>query len=175
MKVGLATQQQREPQIQTQSRVRSTNGYESGRSGARPLGLPPSAWPSLQAQQQNQVPNPSGSSMRAGVLVSGSNTSVKRECAGTGVFLPRRYSNPPDSRKKTSCPTVLVPAKVVQALNLNFDDMNGHVQPRFYTGFTSDHDAIVARRNALLAQQRRSLRTEGALNHEVHLPQEWTY
>ncbi|KAK7828058.1 hypothetical protein CFP56_030562 [Quercus suber] len=175
VKVGLATQQQREPQIQTQSRVRSTNGYESGRSGARPLGLPPSAWPSLQAQQQNQVSNPSGSSMRAGVLLSGSNTSVKRECAGTGVFLPRRYSNPPDSRKKTSCPTVLVPAKVVQALNLNFDDMNGHVQPRFYTGFTSDHDAIVARRNALLAQQRRSLRTEGALNHEVHLPQEWTY
>ncbi|KAM4093884.1 hypothetical protein ACB094_06G153000 [Castanea mollissima] len=177
VKVGLATQQQREPQmqIQTQSRVRSTNGYESGRSGARPLGLPQSAWPSLQAQQQNQVPNPNGSSMRAGVLLSGSNTSVKRECAGTGVFLPRRYSNPPDSRKKTSCPTVLVPAKVVQALNLNFDDMNGHVQPRFYTGFTSDHDAIVVRRNALLAQQRRSLRTEGALNHEVHLPQEWTY
>ena len=38
----------------------------------------------------------------------------------------------------SGCPTVLVPAKVVQALNLNFDDMNGHVQPRFYTGFTSD-------------------------------------
>ncbi|KAK7814423.1 hypothetical protein CFP56_003092 [Quercus suber] len=90
------------------------------------------------------------------VLVSGSNTSVKRECAGTG--LSNSFS----------------PSQVVQALNLNFDDMNGHVQPRFYTGFTSDHDAIVARRNALLAQQRRSLRTEGALNHEVHLPQEWT-
>ena len=102
MKVGFATQQQREPQLQTQSRVRSTNGYESGRSGARPLGLPQSAWPTLQAQQQNQVPNPNGSSIRAGVLLSGSNTSVKRECAGTGVFLPRRYSNPPDSRKKTS-------------------------------------------------------------------------
>ena len=102
VKVGLATQQQREPQIQTQSRVRSTNGYESGRSGARPLGLPQSAWPSLQAQQQNQVPNPNGSSLRAGVLLNGSNASVKRECVGTGVFLPRRYSNPPDSRKKTS-------------------------------------------------------------------------
>ncbi|KAL0003232.1 hypothetical protein SO802_017013 [Lithocarpus litseifolius] len=102
VKVGLATLQQREPQLQTQSRVRSTNGYESGRSGARSLGLPQSAWPSLQAQQQSQVLNPNGSSMRAGVLLSGSNTSVKRECAGTGVFLPRRYSNPPDSRKKTS-------------------------------------------------------------------------
>ena len=39
----------------------------------------------------------------------------------------------------SGCPTVLVPAKVVQALNLNFDDMNGHVQPRFYIGFTSYH------------------------------------
>lgn len=43
----------------------------------------------------------------------------------------------------SGCPTVLVPAKVVQALNLNFDDMNGHVQPRFYTGFTSDHGKSV--------------------------------
>lgn len=166
-------QHQREPQSQTQSRVRSSTGFESGRNG-RTLGLSQSAWPSLQAQNQNQVPNHNGPSMRTVVL--GGSSSVKRECAGTGVFLPRRYNNPTDSRKKTSCPTVLVPAKVVQALNLNFDDLNGHAQPRFLTGFASEHDAIMARRNALLAaQQRRSLRAEGALNHEVHLPQEWTY
>ena len=50
-----------------------------------------------------------------------------------GSVLVLSGSNPPD------CPIVLVPAKVVQALNLNFDDMNGHVQPRFYIGFTSYH------------------------------------
>ena len=43
----------------------------------------------------------------------------------------------------SGCPTVLVPAKVVQALTLNFDDMIGLVQPRFYTGFTSDHGKSV--------------------------------
>jgi len=38
-----------------------------------------------------------------------------------------------------ACPTVIVPAKVVQALNLNFDDMGGLAQPRFNSGFASDH------------------------------------
>jgi hypothetical protein len=92
-------QHQREPQSQTQSRVRSSTGFESGRNG-RTLGLSQSAWPSLQAQNQNQVPNHNGPSMRTVVL--GGSSSVKRECAGTGVFLPRRYNNPTDSRKKTS-------------------------------------------------------------------------
>ncbi|KAI9181040.1 hypothetical protein LWI28_010753 [Acer negundo] len=75
----------------------------------------------------------------------GGGGSVKRECAGTGVFVPRRYgnnnnnnnninninnfnNNPHDSRKKLSCSIVLLQAKVVQALNLNFDDIHSHVQ-----------------------------------------------
>lgn len=36
-------------------------------------------------------------------------------------------------------------------------------------------DALVARRNALLAQARRNYRPEGGLNHEGRLPQDWTY
>ena len=44
-----------------------------------------------------------------------------------GSVLVLSGSNPPD------CPIVLVPAKVVQALNFNFDNKNGQVQPRFYT------------------------------------------
>ncbi|KAF2318996.1 hypothetical protein GH714_012289 [Hevea brasiliensis] len=112
--------------------------------------------------------------MRA-VFLGGS--GVKRECAGTGVFLPRRYGNPPDSKKKSACSTVLLPAKVVHALNLSFEDMNmnGQVQPRIKCSFASDYDVLMARRNALLAQQKRNLRAEGVLNHEVGLPQEWTY
>lgn len=168
-KVGWSTQQHQQEQ-QIQCRVRNT-GHESGRCG-RPLGLPQSAWPSLQAQQQNQLPRHNGSGTLA-VFLGGS--GAKRESAGTGVFLPRRYNSAPECCKKTACPTVIVPAKVVQALNLNFDDMSGHAQPRFNTGLATDHDAVVARANALLMQQRRSLRPEGALNHEIRLPQEWTY
>ncbi|OMO94359.1 hypothetical protein CCACVL1_06043 [Corchorus capsularis] len=158
-------QQQQHQQIQ--NRTRNNNVV-----GVRPLGLPQSSWPPLQ-QQQN-----SGSGMRA-MFLGGSGNNVKRECAGTGVFLPRRYgnnnNNPPEPRKKSGCSTVLLPAKVVQALNLNFDDSNNHVQPHFNASFASNYDALVARRNAVLTQARRSYRQEGGLNHEIRLPQEWTY
>lgn len=169
-KVEWSTQQQQQQQ-QIQSRVRN-GGYENGRC-ERPLGLAQSAWPSLQVHQ-NQQPQHNGSTMRPSLLAG---SAAKKECAGTGVFLPRKYgSNPPDSRKKTGCPTVLVPAKVVQALNLNFDDLSGHAQPRYNSGLAPEHDALMARRNALLTHQMRSLRAEGAArSHEIRLPQEWTY
>ncbi|XP_022743117.1 uncharacterized protein LOC111294178 [Durio zibethinus] len=156
-------QQQKLQQIQSRTR--------SNVVGGRPLGLPQSSWPPLQVQSQQQRPQQnSGSGMRAMFL--GGSGSIKRECAGTGVFLPRRYNNnAPEPRKKSGCSTVLLPAKVVQALNLNFDDTNSHVQPHFDVSFASNYDALVARRNALLTQARRNYRPEGGLN----LPQEWTY
>ena len=81
-------------QQQIQSRARNIVG------GARPLGLPQSSWPPLQGQSQQQPKHNSGSGMRA-VFLGGSG-SVKRECAGTGVFLPRRYgNNTPEPHKKS--------------------------------------------------------------------------
>ncbi|GLT89115.1 hypothetical protein SLE2022_071130 [Rubroshorea leprosula] len=159
-------------QTQLQSRARSTVGCcESVRSG-RPLGLPLSSWPTVQAQSQRQQHSTS-SGMRA-VFLGGSG-GVKRECVGTGVFLPRRYGNPPENRKKSGCSTVLLPAKVVQALNLNLDEL--HAQPHMTPGFALNHDAMMARRNAaLLSQQKKlSYRQEALLNQELRLPQDWTY
>ncbi|KAL5733120.1 hypothetical protein ACOSP7_032459 [Xanthoceras sorbifolium] len=204
----VAPQQQQQSVLQIQNKLaridvvgypentRSCGGGGGG-GGGRPLGLSQSAWPPLQVQQQQPQPvvqqQHTSSGMRA-VFLGGSagGGGVKRECAGTGVFLPRRYgnNNPPDSRKKSGCSTVLLPAKVVQALNLNFEDMNSHShghahahvqahhQQRFNnsTGFGPNFDALMARRNALLTLQKRSLRPDpAALNHELHLPQDWTY
>jgi len=36
-------------------------------------------------------------------------------------------------------------------------------------------DALLARRNALLLQQKLNMRREEAASHELRLPQEWTY
>ncbi|OVA17745.1 hypothetical protein BVC80_1835g123 [Macleaya cordata] len=162
--------------------VASGGGFSNGRC-VRPLGLSSSAWPPLQHQQQHQPqpqPQQPGSGMRA-VFLGGSGT--RRESSGTGVFLPRRIGNTSDSRKKPACSTVLLPARVVQALNLNFEDMGG-AQQRFNGGYSLDHGkylppfdyAMISRNNVLLSQQKqRNLRPQPVLNPEIRLPQEWTY
>ncbi|GJM88757.1 hypothetical protein PR202_ga05314 [Eleusine coracana subsp. coracana] len=55
------------------------------------------------------------------------------------------------------CSTVLVPARVVQALNLNLDDLGA--QPCYPGGFFLDHDALISRSNAMLANQKRRAST----------------
>ncbi|PSS34597.1 Sushi, nidogen and EGF-like domain-containing protein [Actinidia chinensis var. chinensis] len=142
------------------------------RSNGRPLGLSPSAWPTLQQSQQQQP----GSGMRALFL---GNSSAKRECAGTGVFLPRRVGTPTETRKKPGCSTVLLPDRVVQALNLNMEAMEAQtqLQSRPTMAFTPEYDAALKHRNNVLmaAQQKLNVRPRLAVNQELRLPTEWTY
>ncbi|CAD6271972.1 unnamed protein product [Miscanthus lutarioriparius] len=101
-------------------------------------------------QQQHHAPAPPASGMRAVFLTP---PGAKRERNGTGVFLPRPAGAPAEPKRKTGCSTVLVPARVVQALNLNLEDLGA--QPRYPGGFVLDHDALISRSNAMLASQRR--------------------
>ncbi|WVZ68173.1 hypothetical protein U9M48_017146 [Paspalum notatum var. saurae] len=128
-------------------------------------GLNSSAWPPLQKSQQQAV---SAAGMRAMFLAP---PGAKRECTGTGVFIPRQAGAPAEPKKKPACSTVLLPARVVQALNLNVEDLGA--RPIYPGGFVLDHDALVSRSNALLAS--RSSQLHGASAREVNLPQEWTY
>ncbi|GAY49800.1 hypothetical protein CUMW_121880 [Citrus unshiu] len=138
----------------------------SNSNNGRSLGLSPSAWPPLQHAATQQQQN--GSGMRA--------PSAKRECAGTGVFLPRRINTPTEPRKKSACSTVLLPAKVVQALNLNFDDKGAPFYPRFGSFMPeSDSAALRSRNSNGVSYQKRNLRPQQAMSHEIRLPQEWTY
>lgn len=100
-----------------------------GRRYDRPLGLPSSAWPPLQPQRQQQQqqqppPAPAGAGMRA-IFLNGSGS--RKPSGGTGVFLPRRAGNTNEARKKPACSTVLLPAKVVHALNLDLDGLNANL------------------------------------------------
>ncbi|XP_008785474.1 uncharacterized protein LOC103704103 [Phoenix dactylifera] len=138
-----------------------------GRCGGRPLGLPLP----LQKQQQPQQ-HQQGSGMRA-VFLTG--PGARRESTGTGVFLPRRVGTPTESLKKPACSTVLLPARVVQALNLIPEELGA--QQRYPGGFVLDHDSLVGRSNNALSHPKRNLHPQPAAvpSHDILLPPEWTY
>ncbi|RCV17461.1 hypothetical protein SEVIR_3G226600v4 [Setaria viridis] len=150
---------QRERQLTAAWSARHGAGPKSvGCGGDAPLCLNPAAWPPLQKpQQHHQAPAPPAGGMRAVFLTP---PGAKRERNGTGVFLPRPAGAPAEPKRKTGCSTVLVPARVVQALNLNLDDLGA--QPRYPGGFVLDHDALISRSNAMLASQKRRAAAEVA-------------
>uniref|UniRef100_A0A2P2JCR0 Uncharacterized protein MANES_09G099100 n=1 Tax=Rhizophora mucronata TaxID=61149 RepID=A0A2P2JCR0_RHIMU len=95
---GTGLYQLQQPPQMVHNRERNT--------GNRLLGLPASAWPPLQqAQQQPQHQRHGDSGGHSGFLV---NPGAKKECAGTGVFLPRRVGAPTETRKKSGPPLSLV-------------------------------------------------------------------
>ncbi|KAJ6806807.1 uncharacterized protein M6B38_105680 [Iris pallida] len=132
--------------------------------GVRPQSLSSAAWPPLRKEQQQHPhhhQNLNGSGMRA-VFLNG--TAARKESAGTGVFLPRRVGASNEPKKKPACSTVLLPARVIQALNLNLPA----------SGYVLDHDVMssVAKRNHHYAPQ---AAPAAAASHEIRLPPEWTY
>nr|GEY94863.1 hypothetical protein [Tanacetum cinerariifolium] len=99
----LQLQQQHYQQYVLQNNARNVVG--NTKAGPMPL----SAWPTLQQSQQQLQPQ-RGSGMRAVFL---GNPNLKRECSGTGVFLPRQVGAPTEPRKKQGCSTVLLPERVL--------------------------------------------------------------
>ncbi|KAG6489155.1 uncharacterized protein LOC122005471 [Zingiber officinale] len=171
-----------------QTKAKST--ISGGRYGenlyCRPLDLPASAWPPLgkPPPQPQQPPTFTGSGMRAVFLHT---AGARKESAGTGVFLPRTAGNKFEPKKKSGCSTVLVPDRVVQALNLNLDEFAA--QPRFPGGFVLSHEALIGRSSVVPSHHKKphpklsTLPPTGpafpaaptAVAHETGLPQEWTY
>lgn len=115
-----------------------------------------------------------GSGMRAVFLNS---SGTRRESAGTGVFLPRRVGAQNELRKKPACSSVLLPARVVQALNLNLQDTE--INPRYPGYYSFGHDIASIRGNTSVSLQKphhhRRLPPPFVAGHDVHLPPEWTY
>lgn len=91
-KADWLVQQQQKMQNRT---TRNNFGYENVKCVGRPASLSQSARPQSSSHVQHN-----GSGSRVAAVNGGS--GVRRGCGGTGVFLPRQYVNPQESRKKTS-------------------------------------------------------------------------
>ncbi|KAJ0705139.1 hypothetical protein HanPI659440_Chr14g0570271 [Helianthus annuus] len=161
----------------------------------RPVGVGQPAWPPYPVERRQQPGNefglkpvPVGSNGR-------SIPAVKKGCAGTGVFLPRNYSNaPPETKKNQVCSAANPAGRVLaQSMNKNHDPIVKKAQANMNGVFLRQNEAppvaqhhnnvkgdelaemIMAQRQraVMLAQQRRSSSHESV--PEVVLPQEWTY
>ncbi|KAA3489650.1 G patch domain-containing 3 [Gossypium australe] len=169
-------QMEQKPRVKhyNQNKGRVFGGFNNGQKAVTNSNNP---WYNLQPQQQQQQQQSNqqaGSHMRAVFL----NASGSRNgSSGTGVFLPRGIGGTPtESRKKQGCATVLIPARVVQALKLHFEK-TGVPTRSSNSAFHVQHDACVSgRNNSMHSLQKYQSKTVPALNHqEMNLPQEWTY
>ncbi|XP_044476462.1 uncharacterized protein LOC123204002 [Mangifera indica] len=148
-----------------QNKARAYNGYNNIEpKNFRPPTSSSSPWSNMQQQQQTNQQQPS-SGMRAVFL---GEPGSKTGSGGTGVFLPKGIGNPSESRKKSGCSTVLIPARVVQALKQHFDKVGLPSASKFNEKFPLQHDSMHVtgnERNSLHSQQ----------HQDMDLPQEWTY
>ncbi|XP_065877118.1 uncharacterized protein [Euphorbia lathyris] len=128
-----------------------------------------------QLMKQQHSKGQKGSEMRA-VFVGESESESGSK--GTGVFLPRRgISNPSDSRKRTgySTPTVLIPARVVEALKLHYDRMG--IESRYIAAatFPKLNDSVMGNMQQQFEKKSQTETVPAMNNKEIGLPQEWTY
>lgn len=114
-----------------------------------------------------------------------------RESGGTGVFLPRRNGNgnsfDSKKKKKPGCSTVLLPYRVVQALNLNIEYLNSRptVRDLYVWKHGANHgrkqtdDGKPFTRHSSSDQLKKTFHSNDsniqAPSPEISLPQDWTY
>ncbi|XP_073297947.1 uncharacterized protein [Primulina huaijiensis] len=132
--------------------------------------ISPESWPDIQLCQPRRQRS---SGMKALFL---GETETKSKRTGTGVFFPRNLgATPVETRKKTGCP-VLLPDRVVQALNLNLKSMDLQ-SLTIRSDFLESNAAFKHGNRVSTAGQRRTLRTvpPARMDQEPKLPQDWTY
>ncbi|KAJ4727487.1 Phosphoglycerate mutase [Melia azedarach] len=148
--------------------------------------LPPESFPpchqqsKISSRQYHRQKYPTnwasrGSGMQAIFLDSG-----QRSC-GTGVFLPQRGGTNFQPSRKPACAPVLLPSRVVQALNLNVHEIGLQISPRKDSKTNNklkggnDCNSVknkggndVSGKCSVICQNQSS-------SPDIFLPKEWTY
>ncbi|KAK2371077.1 hypothetical protein QL285_084065 [Trifolium repens] len=101
---------------------------------------------------------------------------------GTGVFLPRGgiVVAPSELTKKKQgkgCSTVLIPARVVQALQLHFDKTSAMSRGPKVVDFPPLRDLVLSNREGMysLDENQQSTKSPNDVQNDMILPNEWTY
>ncbi|KAK9057298.1 hypothetical protein SSX86_022133 [Deinandra increscens subsp. villosa] len=116
-----------------------------------------------------------GPGMQAVFLVSG-----QRSC-GTGVFLPRVAGTDVEKPKKPAFAPILLPSRVVQALNLNVHGLGSQIKPREHNnntkGLECDRVIRTTKKNSrdMSSQICNVISQNQSSSPEIFLPKEWTY
>lgn len=100
---------------------------------------------------------------------------------GTGVFLPQRADTKFQPRKKPACAPVLLPARVVQALNINVHALGVQIspqqvqkyKPRRGEGHTSN--STEKKNDQKDGSKQCSFISQKQCSQRIFLPKEWTY
>ncbi|XP_022150263.1 uncharacterized protein LOC111018471 [Momordica charantia] len=157
----------------------------------RPLSSPPSDHFALPPHQKSKYGNVSarphqkqksaanwtagGPGMQAIFLDSG------RQLGGTGVFLPRGAATGYQPNKKPVCSIVLLPARVVQALNLDVQALGFQISPRKDPNGNQKgrecNSTVKNKKGKDVTSTNCSFMSQNQTNssQEIFLPKEWTY
>ncbi|KAL0712137.1 hypothetical protein Bca4012_019115 [Brassica carinata] len=145
------------------------NHNHHGSGGFRQPGAPPSDiylmknYNTLRTQQNNWQMSKREDQMQAFFLVP-----PGRKASGTGVFLPATACHLPT--KKPACSTVLLPMRVVQALNVNVHNNRIHVSPR------SEMPENDSKKKSKMVETPVNTEVETLIDSpEKLLPEEWIY
>ncbi|KAH6837141.1 hypothetical protein C2S53_018239 [Perilla frutescens var. hirtella] len=116
----------------------------------------------------------SGSGMRA--IFLGGPGSRNGSSSGTGVFLPRVTNNPVQPKKKSGLSTVLIPTRVLEALELHFKTHSDCAASLVSARTAGSPHHASPRDERVRSKGQGKIHVEAPNIDEIQiLPQEWTY
>lgn len=102
---------------------------------------------------------------------------AQKSC-GTGVFLPRGAGADFQPTKKPACSPVLLPSRVVQALNLNVQALGLQISPRQDQKPNQKHKVdnhVYKKENEDVRDHFHVISQDRSSSPEIFLPKEWSY